>query len=73
VLDLQELHHLIHSSLDLCAGHTLRLEGKRDVLLDRHMRIERKELKDVRDIALAGMHPRDILSIQQNPPSCNRL
>src|SRR5262249_33398056 len=50
LLDLEDLRRAVDTLLNLLLGHLVELEAEREVVLDRHMRIERVALENHRDV-----------------------
>jgi hypothetical protein len=54
LLELDRLGGLVDPALDLRLGDLAQLEPEREVLADRHVRVERVALEDHRDVAILG-------------------
>ena len=56
ILELDRLCRFLHPPLDLRLGHLPQLEAERQVLTNRHVRVQGVALEDHRDIAILGRH-----------------
>ena len=54
LLELDGLSRLVDPALDLGLGDLAQLQAEREVLADRHVRVERVALEDHRDVAVLG-------------------
>ena len=73
MLDAQEPRGFADPLANLAARHALTFERKADVLLNIHMRIKRKQLKDESDVARRGAAEGDVLAVEQYAPVRRKL
>ena len=66
LLDPQQRGRIANPLVDLAAGHLGHLQGKGNIPVDRHVRIERDALKDHRNVALVGRQMLHGLAIEEN-------
>src|ERR1700728_4546233 len=69
MLNAQQPRGLFDPLPNLAPRHPLAFERKADVLLNIHMRIERKQLKYERDVARRRAPKRDIFTVEQYAPA----
>ena len=63
---LQRLCRLLHSLRDIRVVMAAQLEPEAEIALDRHVRIQRVALEHHRDVAIAGLEPRDVALADQD-------
>ena len=66
VLDAQERRGLLDAPPAFPARHTLALQGKGDVVVYRHVRVEREELEHECDVAARRPQKRHVLAVEQD-------
>ncbi len=67
-LDLQDLGGAGHPLVDLGLRHLGHLQAEGEVLLHRHLRIERIGLEHHADAAVLGLFPSDVLALDEDLP-----
>src|SRR5918999_633103 len=60
LVEAEQLRHLQHALVALLARRLADAQPVAEVLLHRHVRVERVVLEDHREIALAGLEPRHV-------------
>ena len=73
MVDPQQPRHFLDILPDLGRRHALRQQREADVLPDVHVRIEREQLEDEGDVALAGAAHGDVLAVEQDAAAGRQL